>query len=157
MKHNIIARILHWSFIVLFAYGLSKGLEDVSELNDFALFRFEMQFAKIFIIVVLARFMFMTITTSSALPKDSPLLVKVVSKTVHIGMYVFLVLVPVTGIMIGRAFRHGGDTDLPVFLHESSLSILYVLITLHIIGAVYHRFLGDGVWSSMVPFFKEKK
>ena len=42
-------------------------------------------------------------------------------------------------------------------MHELIINLLYLFIVIHIIAATYHRFQKDGVWSSMVPFFKEKK
>ena len=35
--HSRTAKILHWGFILVFAYGLAKQLDDVEELEDFGL------------------------------------------------------------------------------------------------------------------------
>jgi|TARA_B100000900_G_scaffold379785_1_gene364950 cytochrome b561 len=32
----------------------------------------------------------------------------------------------------------------------------YWLIGIHIAAALYHRWLGDGVWNAMVPVWKER-
>jgi cytochrome b561 len=40
--------------------------------------------------------------------------------------------------------------------HELAVSIIYWLIGIHILAAIYHRLKKDGVWSSMVPLWKEK-
>ena len=40
---------------------------------------------------------------------------------------------------------------------ESFFSIIYWLISIHVIASIYHRFKQDGVWNSMVPFLKENK
>jgi cytochrome b561 len=34
---------------------------------------------------------------------------------------------------------------------------IYFLIFLHVSAAIFHRFKKDGVWSSMVPVFRENK
>ena len=36
-------------------------------------------------------------------------------------------------------------------LHEGLVSLIYGLIGLHVIAALYHRFRRDGVWRAMVP------
>ena len=46
--------------------------------------------------------------------------------------------------------------DLLTGLHTLVVNALYWLIGIHIIAAIYHRLRKDNVWSSMVPFFKEK-
>jgi cytochrome b561 len=42
-----------------------------------------------------------------------------------------------------------------VFIHETSVTASYWLIGLHITAALYHRYLRDGVWSAMVPIWRE--
>jgi cytochrome b561 len=41
-------------------------------------------------------------------------------------------------------------------IHSFVVNALYWLIGIHIVAAIYHRLKKDGVWSSMVPFLKEK-
>ena len=41
--------------------------------------------------------------------------------------------------------------------HEVSVSIVYWLVGLHFIGAIYHWFKNDGVWQAMVPILKARK
>ena len=41
------------------------------------------------------------------------------------------------------------------FIHETSVTASYWLIGLHIAAALYHRYLRDGVWSAMVPIWRE--
>ena len=36
-------------------------------------------------------------------------------------------------------------------------NIVYWLVGLHLIGAIYHRFKNDGVWESMTPSLKREK
>ena len=75
-------------------------------------------------------------------------------------MYLCLALIPLTGLLIGLLFwlglKEGLLINLVVGAHELSVSIIYWLIGLHILAAVYHRLKNDGVWSSMVPLWKEK-
>ena len=74
-------------------------------------------------------------------------------------MYICLALIPLTGLLIGLLFWLGLEDgfliNLVVGSHELVVSLIYWLIGLHILAASYHRLKKDGVWSSMVPFFKE--
>ncbi len=49
------------------------------------------------------------------------------------------------GLLIAAAIEFNGGLVL----------LSYWLIGLHIAAAIYHRFLGDGVWSAMVPLWEE--
>ena len=60
------------------------------------------------------------------------------------------------GLLFWLGLKEGLLINLVVEAHELSVSIIYWLIGLHILAAVYHRLKNDGVWSSMVPFWKEK-
>ena len=52
--------------------------------------------------------------------------------------------------------KDGFLIDIIVTIHELIINLLYFFIGIHIVAATYHRLKRDGVWSSMVPFFKEK-
>ena len=75
-------------------------------------------------------------------------------------MYTTLAGTAITGLLIGLffwlGFKEGLVIDLLTGLHALVVNALYWLIGIHIIAAIYHRLRKDNVWSSMVPFFKEK-
>ena len=54
------------------------------------------------------------------------------------------------------SIKDGIITDIVIIFHELNINLLYWFIGIHILAATYHRLKRDGVWSSMVPFFKEK-
>ena len=35
-KHTTLGKVLHWGFLVLYAYGIFKQIDDLSELDDTA-------------------------------------------------------------------------------------------------------------------------
>jgi cytochrome b561 len=76
-------------------------------------------------------------------------------------MYACLALIPLTGLLIAFLFWLGFEDGLlistVVEVHEFSVSVIYWLISLHILAAIFHRLKKDGVWSSMVPFLKEEE
>lgn len=155
-----IAKFMHWGFVLLFIYGLLKQIDELNQLEDKALLQFEVIFATVFVLLLLIRFIYMKTTQKSSLPDSTPKSQLLAARVVHYGMYACLALIPLTGLLIGLLFWLGFEDgfliNTVVEVHEFSVSVIYWLIGLHILAAIFHRLKNDGVWSSMVPFFKEK-
>ena len=160
LDHSFLAKLLHWGFIVLFAYGIYKRVDNINELEDIYLLKSEMLFALVFILFLMFRFFYMTKTQKTSLPADTPKPQRLVSKIVHFSMYICLASIAGSGMMIGYlfwlGFKSGPIIELVIWIHESSVSLIYWLILMHVAAAIFHRLIGDGVWNSMVPFWKEK-
>ena len=158
-KFSSIAKLMHWGFVLLFIYGLLKQIDNLNQLENMALLKFEVTFAGIFVLLLLIRFVYMKTTQKSSLPDYSPKSQILAAKVVHSGMYICLALIPLTGLLIGLLFwldlKDGFLIDIVVGAHEFAVSVIYWLIGLHILAALYHRLKKDGVWSSMVPFWSE--
>ena len=43
-SHTLLAKIIHWGFIILYVYGIFKQIDDLSQLEDRALLTFEVIF-----------------------------------------------------------------------------------------------------------------
>ena len=159
-KYSSFAKLMHWGFVLLFVYGLLKQIDSLNQLEDSNLLKFEVVFASVFLFLLLIRFVYMKTTQQSSLPESTPKPQIMAAKIVHSAMYTCLALIPFTGLLIGLLFwlglKDGLLINLVVGAHELSVSIIYWLIGLHILAAVYHRLKNDGVWSSMVPLWKEK-
>ena len=155
-----IAKFMHWGFVLLFIYGLLKQIDELNQLEDKALLQFEVIFATVFVLLLLIRFIYMKTTQKSSLPDSTPKSQLLAARVVHYGMYACLALIPLTGLLIGLLFWLGFEDgfliNTVVEVHEFSVSGIYWLIGLHILAAIFHRLKNDGVWSSMVPFLKEK-
>ena len=155
-----IAKFMHWGFVLLFIYGLLKQIDELNQLEDKALLQFEVIFAIVFVLLLLIRFIYMKTTQKSSLPDSTPKSQLLAARVVHYGMYACLALIPLTGLLIGLLFWLGFEDgfliNTVVEVHEFSVSVIYWLISLHILAAIFHRLKNDGVWSSMVPFLKEK-
>ena len=159
-KYSTTAKAFHWGFVVLFIYGIGKQVDDISLLEDFALLRFELIFAIILVVLLAFRFLYMTKTQKSSLPEETSALQKLAAKVVHLGMYASLAAIAISGILIGGIYWMGKDgllIEAIIAVHELAVTTSYSLIGLHISAAVFHRFKHDGVWNSMVPFWKETK
>ena len=159
--HSLAARIAHWGFLVVFAYALSKQLDEVEELEDAALLEAEMIFASVFLLLVIARFLFMRLTRPTVLGEDAPLHVRRLVRAVHLGLYLCLGGIAATGLAIGALYgadvKTGFALDAALVAHELFVISTYWLIALHVAGAVYHRRRRDGIWDAMVPFWREEK
>ena len=160
-NYSTTAKFLHWGFVVLFAYGVAKQVDDISQLEDFSLLRFELIFATLLVLLLAFRFLYMTKTQKSSLPEETSALQKLAAKVVHLGMYASLAAIAISGILIGGSYWMGMNGGLLIeaiiAVHELAVTTSYLLIGLHISAAVFHRFKHDGVWNSMVPFWKETK
>ena len=47
-SHTRLAKTIHWTFSILYAYGIFKQVEDLEELEDASLLNFEIFFAVVF-------------------------------------------------------------------------------------------------------------
>ncbi len=159
-SYTLTAKIFHWSFVILFAYGISKQIDNINQLEDLALLKFEIAFALLFILFLVARFVYMKRTQKSSLPPDTPMVQKALAKAVHYGMYIGMISIALSGLVIGSLYwlnlKSGIIIETIIGWHEVSVSIVYCLVGLHLIGAIYHRFKNDGVWESMTPSLKRK-
>ena len=159
-SYTLTAKIFHWSFVILFAYGISKQIDNINQLEDLALLKFEIAFALLFILFLVARLVYMKRTQKSSLPPDTPMVQKALAKAVHYGMYIGMISIALSGLVIGSLYwlglKSGIIIETIIGWHEVSVSIVYWLVGLHLIGAVYHRFKNDGVWESMTPSLKRK-
>ena len=159
-RYSGIAKLLHWGFVVLFVYGIAKQLDEINELEDVNLLKFEVLFAAVFLILLIFRFIYMKRTQVSSLPEKTSKIQNLAAKSVHYAMYICLAAIALTGLMIGflywLGFKNGFLINVVVEVHSLSVSAIYWLISIHILAALYHRLQKDGVWTSMVPFWKEK-
>tara|TARA_B100000965_G_scaffold389896_1_gene396144 strand:- start:21 stop:584 length:564 start_codon:yes stop_codon:yes gene_type:complete len=156
-SHTRLAKFIHWSFTLLYAYGIFKQVDDLNELEDASLLNFEILFATVFLIIVLMRYFYM---------KDTPTLLAAhddirkghlfIAKTVHGLVYFSLIMLPTTGLLIAALFSlETGGLEVAIAVHEFSAFLSYIVIALHIGASVYSRFKGEGLWNAMIPVWKE--
>lgn len=165
--HTRLAKIIHWSFVGLYLYGIVKQVDDLSSLEDSKLLWFEVGFAILFLIIVLARYFYMRrFETLQGATVPVHIVHKRFARAVHISMYLCLIMLPLTGLMIAGLYTQGyrdatpdeSQTvmDIVLDLHGAAADLSYLLIILHISAAVYSRIKGEGVWSSMVPVLNKE-
>ena len=159
-SYNLMAKTLHWVFIGVFAYGVINQIDEVEELADSKLLAEEILFAVVFLALLFFRFVYMRFAKADMPPLDMPKHLILLSRIVHLGMYIALALIAITGLIIGGLYyfgmRDGLMFETILLSHEILFWTSVNLMGLHIIGAFYHRLRADGVWDSMVPILREK-
>lgn len=168
-SHTLLARSIHWSFILLYVYGIFKQVNELDELEDTNLLLFEIVFATIFLVIVILRYSYMSrFKTFLGAREPVHIVHYYFARIVHKAMYACFILLPLTGLMIAGLYSQGYTVnatpdeeqtvmDLVLDLHGAVADLSYMLIFLHIGAAIYSRIKGEGVWSSMVPILKEDK
>ena len=159
-SHTFLAKLIHWTFIPLYAYGIFKQVDDIESLEDRALLIFETIFAAIFLLIVILRFTYMRRFKTFQGATHTPHRIHTfIAKSVHRGMYAALILLPLSGLIIAALYsqdiKTGPLQDGSLAIHEFSATLSYVMIATHVSAAIYSRIKGEGVWSSMVPILKE--
>ena len=163
-NHTALAKFIHWGFVILYTYGIVKQVDELSDLEDTGLLIFEVIFASVFLLIVITRYFYMRRFKTFLGAREKVHRVHYFfAKSVHISMYICLVMLPLTGLIIAGLFSqdHTDEDGLLVgfviTLHEFSATLSYILIASHVSAAIYSRLKGEGIWSSMVPILKENK
>lgn len=157
--HSVTARLLHWGTAGLFGYGMLKGLDNVNQLADPALWSFEMGFAALFLAILGARYIYMRRTRPTALPETTAPWLAFAARSGHAMIYASLAGIALSGLLIGALYAVGITggllMGLVIGLHEFAIAASLVIIVGHIVAALFHRLKGDGIWSAMVPIWRE--
>ena len=158
-SHTPLARFIHWSFSILYAYGIFKQVGDLSELENPTLLNFEIIFAVAFLAIVFIRYFYMkdtdTLLGANVEIRKGHLFI---AKSVHRLVYFTLVMLPLTGLLIAGLFSIGaGGIELAIGLHEFSAFLSYALIAVHVGASFYSKLKGEGIWNAMTPLWKEKE
>jgi len=153
--HGFVTKTIHWLSAGLIGYGYLKGLDDVSQLADPALFQFEVIFALLLgALFVFRWFWTHKIGGSTRLPADAPKWEHAASRAVHVGLYatVFGIVLSGLAIAFGYATPALGGLFLSAMIgvHEVALALMPFLLLTHIAGALWHKFVRrDAVLDSM--------
>ena len=156
-SHTPLAKTIHWTFSILYAYGIFKQVEDLEELEDASLLNFEILFALVFLLIVMLRFFYM---------KDAKTLLGAhdemhrghlfIAKATHRMVYFSLIMLPTTGLLIAGIINAGiPGVGIAIALHEFSAFLSYITIAIHVAASLYSRYKGEGVWNAMVPVWRE--
>ncbi len=158
-KYSFLGKFLHWSFLVLFAYGITKQVDDINQLEDISFLKSEIAFALVFLIFLTFRFFYMTKTQKTSLPAETHKAQRFAARLVHMSMYIALTGIACSGVLMGyffwQGYKSGFLIKFMISIHEFFVALTYWLVCIHILAAIYHGLRRDGVWSSMIPSWKE--
>lgn len=127
------------------------------------------------LVLTLARLAWRAFNPAIPLPADMPRWQKLLARATHVLFYVVLLVMPLTGWLAssaaGREIAWFGLFNWPLLpigggreaaggfmdVHELVVKGLYVLIALHVIGALKHHFVDrDNVLHRMLPFIPRR-
>ena len=131
-SHSRLAKFFHWSFIVLYLYGIIKQVNELEELENKDLLFFEIIFASIFLIIVILRYSYMSRFRTFLGAKEPVHVVHYYfARSVHKAMYACFILLPLTGLMIAGLYSRGYTVNATP---DEEQTIMDVVLDLH--GAV---------------------
>jgi cytochrome b561 len=157
-SHTTTSKFIHWTFSLLYAYGIFKQVDELEQLEDASLLNSEIVFAVAFLVVVFIRYFYMKGTPTLLGAHDEMRKGHLfIAKTVHRLVYFSLIMLPATGLLIATliSFEIPGVV-IAIALHELSASLSYLVIAIHIGASLYSRLKGEGIWNAMVPIWQEK-
>ena len=176
-RYSTVAIILHWTIAALVIANVLIGWQ-ASDLRGSArseLMSLHLPIGVTVLALTLVRIAWRLVHKPPPLPAYLKDWERVLSKTVHVGFYVVLLTLPLSGWLavsshdIPRPIDMFGLFQVPVFapvaamegLHDAveevhhliARAIAYVLIPLHVLGALKHQFIdGRDELGRMLPF-----
>lgn len=177
MTYNTTARILHWLIAALVIPMIAAGLVMTQEIDrsiQDPLFIFHKNAGALLVLLVAFRIAWRLTHPAPPLPQSMPPALRIAAHATHIGLYVLLVVMVVSGyvrvvaggfpieILDGLGIppllpENEGVAETAKGIHAGAKNALIVLIVLHVAAAVWHgAILKDGVFSRMWPPYRPR-
>lgn len=176
-RYSVTSLVLHWLIAVLILVQIL--LITAHEATDGALSREFVQIHKslglTILMLTLARIGWRILNPAIPLPTDMKRWEKVLARTTHVLFYAALIVLPLTGWAASSAAGRGivwfGLFDWPLLpveggrdtartlmaVHGLVVKGLYVLVALHVLGALKHHFVNrDNVLHRMIPLIPRR-
>jgi cytochrome b561 len=182
VRYGRAAMLFHWSIAALvlfeFASALSFRLFNPGELGYVhSAYRLHMSSGMILLIASLSCVIWRLLHAYPPLPRDMSAITRAMAKSTHILLYVFIIVIPLTGWLILSARRSSpagildnfhwpqvalishSDYSQRVKINDTLMPIHAVLsyagmclVALHVLASLYHHFWrGDEVLTRMLP------
>ncbi len=175
--YGVVAKTFHWLMAILIIALLIVGLimADMENSPDkFKLIGLHKEIGITVLFLATLRLGWKVLDVSPLLPSSIGKMAQLGAKAAHLGLYVFMFAMPITGWLMSSAagfpvsmfgffimpnlvapdkkFAHDMNE-----LHETLAWILIVLIVLHVIAALLHHFYyKDNILRRMLPNFRGK-
>ncbi len=182
-RYSTVAILLHWTLAVLLVIvvGLAWTADEVDRETRMALMGLHKPIGILIMLLSLVRLGWRLTHRPPALNPDLKAREKALATLVHWGFYALLIIMPLTGWAMssgGRPIDMFGLFEWPAlgFItglepearetareafgeahHLLAKAIIYVLVPLHVLGALKHQFLDkDNALARMLPFLARK-
>ena len=100
-SHTTTSKFIHWTFSLLYAYGIFKQVDELEQLEDASLLNSEIVFAVAFLVIVFIRYFYMKGTPTLLGAHDEMRKGHLfIAKTVHRLVYFSLIMLPATGLLL---------------------------------------------------------
>jgi cytochrome b561 len=171
-RYGFIAQLLHWSVVVLLAvqFFLAEAADELPEgAEHLAMLARHKSVGITILLVALLRLAWRLVDRPPP-PPPMPAWQRVAAVATHWGLYVVLLVMPLSGWMMSSAEGHPvgwfGLLQLPDLVmpseslgdvlhdaHEALAGTLLFLVALHVLGALKHQFVDrDGLLARMLPW-----
>lgn len=172
ISYNAVAKSLHWLTVVLLVvqFAIAWTMPDIRrDTKPVDLIAWHLSAGTFILLVMLVRLVWRMITTVPPAPANLSPLLQRVSRVTHILLYALLVVLPVLGWINANArgwtVQLFGAIPLPSLvaqdspfgrqmgdIHQIVAWVLLGAAGLHVLGALYHRFvLKDLLLQRMLP------
>lgn len=181
-RWGTLARSLHWLIAVLIIGLFIVGLvmEDLPGDSRKLVYALHKSFGLFVLALVLLRILWRVTNRAPAEIEGIPLHMKLAAKAGHLGLYVLMIAVPLSGWIMhslsGYATNWFGQDSLPLLptlvektanrdvvrdvgeIHELAAFAIIALVVVHAGAALYHHFVRkDATLARMTPGVKEPK
>ncbi|MCW9033052.1 MAG: cytochrome b [Rhodospirillales bacterium] len=165
---------IHWAMAVLMVAGFVSGqiMEDVPRgAEKLSIMGWHMLVGGVIFALILIRVLWRRMDPPPTLPDTMPAWEVKLSWIAHMALYGVMIALPVTGflavtsidvsvplpglfevgpLLLSKPLHEGAEE-----IHELLVGLMVASVVLHIIGALWHRYVSkDGVTERMIPFLK---
>ncbi len=171
-SYNTIAKSLHWLIVALLIgqFAIAWTMPDIHrDTKPVDLIAWHLSTGAFILLVMLVRLGWRLASTVPPAPANLPPLLQLLSRAMHVLLYGMLIVLPVTGWINANArgwtVTLFGAIPLPALvatgetwgrqtgnIHQIVAWVLLGAVGLHVLGALYHRFvLKDALLQRMLP------
>lgn len=158
--YGLIARIFHWLVALLIITLLIVGfyMTSLEPTEDtFKIYGMHKAFGLTAFVLILLRTLWRITNRYVQPPADLPEILKIAAVSAHLLLYVLMLVMPTSGMLMslfgGHPISYFGLFTIDAFeknaelattfknTHETTAWILVILISAHILAAIYHHFI----------------
>ncbi len=177
-RYNAVAQTFHWvtAALIVVQFTLAWSADDLPNgLHKLALLARHKSFGMTILMLAVLRLLWRLFNKPPPLPADMSKVERFLAQLTHIGLYVLLFAMPLTGWLMSSAKNYSvswfGLFTWPDLVrpdeswfnffkstHDLLSNVLFGIVILHILAALKHHFWHkDDVLKRMLPFTKTEK